>query len=459
MKNSWSGHTFPHVAGRKPVVGDLLSLDLDATLLSLLRGSKGLDPIFEAKIFGQKFVFVTTAALAAELGDEARFCKSSPPSVEALRRFGGDGLFTAHNEEENWQLAHDLLLPAFSKSAMQRYHDVMQGAADELLDSWAKAEDPVEVAAGMTKVTMETIGRSAFSQDFGSFELAEPHPFVEAMVLALKSSRRAGALNALPGAAVLVRLHERRQAEVVNYIERFLDDLIGERRDSGAERDDLLGIMLTKAHEESGKRLSDLNIRYQILTFLVAGHETTAGALSFAIHYLLRHPEILRKAQAETDQILGTEAAAKPSYESISRFRYLRRVLEEALRLWPTVPGYARSPRQTTKLAGQWTMNPDDWALVLLPRVHRDPVEWGPTADEFDPDRARPKNVGAYRPFGTGVRACIGRQFALHEAVLVLARLLHRYNLEGDPTYELQISERLTFMPQGLTMTLEERTP
>jgi unspecific monooxygenase len=100
----------------------------------------------------------------------------------------------------------------------------------------------------------------------------------------------------------------------------------------------------------------------------------------------------------------------------------------------------------------------------MLPLLHRDPAVWGDNAAEFDPDRFLPersqgRNPHAYKPFGTGQRACIGRQFALHEAVLVLARMLHRYDLVGDPAYQLRVSERLTLMPEGFELTLNPRTP
>jgi unspecific monooxygenase len=151
----------------------------------------------------------------------------------------------------------------------------------------------------------------------------------------------------------------------------------------------------------------------------------------------------------------------------VPRFRHLRRVLDESLRLWPTAPAFARSPRAPTSIGagvgGQWPMRPEDWALVVLPLVHRDPAAWGDDAAEFDPDRFLPERSRgraphSYKPFGTGERACIGRQFALHEAVLVLARLVHRYDLEGDPSYELRVAERLTLMPHGFELRLRRRT-
>jgi unspecific monooxygenase len=243
----------------------------------------------------------------------------------------------------------------------------------------------------------------------------------------------------------------------------MLDELISERRASGRHEPDLLGIMLEQAHPETGERLRDRAIRYQILTFLVAGHETTSGALSLALHHLAQHPEVLARAQAETDAVLGPDPDAEPTFEQVPRLRYVRRVLDETLRLWPTAPGFARTPREPTTLAG-YRMRPGDWALVLLSMVHRDPQVWGPDAEAFDPDRFLPERSRgrlkhAYKPFGTGERACIGRQFALHEAVLVLARILHRFDLAGDPSYRLRVSERLTLMPRGLELSARPRVP
>jgi cytochrome P450 len=131
-------------------------------------------------------------------------------------------------------------------------------------------------------------------------------------------------------------------------------------------------------------------------------------------------------------------------------------VLDEALRLQPTVPGYYRAAREDTMLAGVYPMRKGDWALALTMTLHRDPL-WGPCPEEFDPNRFAPERVrahpaGLYKPFGTGPRSCIGRQFALHEAVLMLGVLIRRYDLVPDPEYRLQVQERLTTMPKGLRL-------
>jgi unspecific monooxygenase len=464
IRNNWSGQQFPHAGRRLPLVGDLLTFQPSRPIQSMLENSVGLGPIFELQAFRQKIVFVGSAELAAELCDETRFGKALPPAVEALRDYAGDGLFTAHSDEPNWQLAHELLMPAFTKSAMASYHPIMVETATELFDYWRPriADGPVDISRDMTKLTMETLSRSAFSHDFGSFSTAKPHPFVKAMVSALENGRRKGAFRAIPGGEVLARLADRRYAHHQAYNDRMLDELIA-ARDGSTDQHDLLGIMLNAAHPETGEKLSPVNIRHQILTFLVAGHETTSGALSFALYFLARNPHCLARAQAETDEILGDDPAAMPSFEQVSKFRYIRRVLDESLRIWPTVPGFARSPRETTTLAGKYTMRPQDYAVVSLGLVHKDPAVWE-NPDEFDPDRFLAVNVKkrpahSYKPFGAGARACIGRQFAIHEAVLVLASMLHRFDLSGDPDYQLDVDERLTMLPRGFELSLRARSP
>ncbi|MGU3291847.1 cytochrome P450 [Williamsia sp. M5A3_1d] len=464
IRNNWSGQKFPHAGLRLPFVGDLLSFRPSRPIQSMVENSAGLGPIFELQIFRQKIVFVGNVELAAELCDETRFGKALPPAVEALRDYAGDGLFTAHSDEPNWQLAHELLVPAFTKSAMQSYHPIMLETARELFEYWRPriGDGPVDISRDMTKLTMETLSRSAFSHDFGSFSSAETHPFVRSMVEALENGRRKGGFRAVPGGEVLARLADRRYAHHQAYNDSMLDELIAARTGS-TDQHDLLGIMLNVAHPETGEKLSPVNIRHQILTFLVAGHETTSGALSFALYYLARNPDCLARARAEADELLGSDPEAMPTFEQVGKFRYIRRVLDESLRIWPTVPGFARSPRETTMLAGKYRMRPQDYAVVSLGLVHKDPAVWE-NPDVFDPDRFLAANVKkrpahSYKPFGAGARACIGRQFAIHESVLVLASLLHRFDIAGDPGYELEVDERLTMLPRGFELSLQARSP
>ncbi|MEU3278962.1 cytochrome P450 [Streptomyces antibioticus] len=450
----------PHPPRRIPLLGDLLGASRHTPLQDTLRYAWQLGPIFRRKAFQREFVFVWGHALAADLADESRFAKHVGLGIANLRPVVGDALFTAYNHEPNWQTAHDVLAPGFSREAMAAYHPTMLDVAARLTGHWDRelaAGRTVDVPGDMTKLTLETIARTGFGHDFGSFERDRLHPFVAAMVGTLTYAQR---LNSVPSPALLRRAGRRNDADIA-YLHRTVDDLVRARAGGGGGEGDLLDRMLDTVHPGTGERLSAENVRRQVITFLVAGHETTSGALSFALHYLALRPEIAARARAEVDRVWGD--AEVPGYEQVAKLRYVRRVLDEALRLWPTAPAFAREAREDTVLAGEHPMRRGAWALVLTAMLHRDPEVWGPDAARFDPDRfeapaVRARAAHTYKPFGTGARACIGRQFALHEATLVLGLLLRRYDLRPDPAYRLRVTERLTLMPEGLRLGLSRRT-
>jgi cytochrome P450 len=449
----------PHPRRRLPVLGDLLSFEFNTPTQSAVALAAELGPLFELQALGARYVIAAGADYVMDLNDERRFCKHLGTDIAALREIGGDGLFTAYNDEPNWQTAHTLLMPAFSQSAMRRYHSTMLDVAGEFTALWDKAVgvDTVDVSADTTRVTLETIGRCAAGYSFDALTREEMHPFIGHMVKGLKGCDRLGAIRASYLPTFLERLVERPVRRHALALSEVADDVIAARlreRSGGrvVEDPDLLDLMLDS-------ELGFANIRYQLLNFLVAGHETTSGALSFALYFLSRHPGVVEKARAEIDEVWGD--VERPSFEQVTKLRYVRRVFDEALRLQPTVPGYYRGAREDTMLAGVYPMRKGDFVLALTPALHRDP-RWGADPDEFDPDRFEPERVrarpaGLYKPFGTGERSCIGRQFAIHEAILMLGVLLRRYDLIADPDYELTITERLTLMPDGFRLGLRRR--
>lgn len=472
----WTEQDLPHPPGRRRWLGDAFPAGADPTkpVQNMLRVGRGIGPIFEMLAMGRKFVFVSGVDLVGELCDDKRFTKALAPGVSDLRMFVGDGLFTAWSDEPNWRLAHDLLMPAFAKPAMRRYHDVMVEATDELIGVWDTAASEgrtVDVSPWLTKLTLETIGRAAFSHTFRSFETEEVDPFVTTFVASMGHAASRSNVASLPVLGKrIVRRQDAKALERHRYIDDLLRQIVADREASGEETDDLLGRMMHVPVDDSGALLEAQNVRHQILTLLVAGHETTSGALSFALYHLTREPEVLAKVRAELDEVLGPDLTTDPTFEQVPKLRYLRRVVDETLRLWPTAPGFARTPREPTTIGadgaagvpGGLPMTPEDSALVLIPLLHRDPEVW-PEPDRFDPDRFLPEHnrsrpAHAYKPFGTGERACIGRQFALHEMVIVLAKLLHRFDLTPEPGYDLRITERLTLMPVGFRVGITRRS-
>lgn len=456
----------PHPPRRIPILGDLLSFRGDEPAQSVSDLAARLGPLFEFTFLGARYVVAAGAEVVTELNDESRFCKHLGPDMVALRVMGGDGLFTAHNDESNWRRAHMLLMPAFSQAAMRRYHPTMLEAAAELTDAWdghARTGETVDVSADTTRVTLETIGRCAAGYSFGAFETAQMHPFVQHMVAGLVGADRLGVFRATFLPRFIGDHYERRVARHARYMHRVADEIIAGRRAEGlGHHDDLLETMLAPG-EDGRPALDEANIRYQLINFLVAGHETTSGALSFALYFLSTHPEVFARARDEVDRVWADAEA--PEFEQIAKLRYVRRVLDESLRLQPTVPAYYRSAREDTVLSDAYVIRKDEWVLALTTALHRDAHWTGPglqPVDEFDPDRFAPEHLKArpahlYKPFGTGERSCIGRQFAIHEAVLLLGTLIRRYDLVGDPDYTLQVAERLTLMPKGFRLRLRRR--
>ncbi|MFJ2578020.1 cytochrome P450 [Kitasatospora aureofaciens] len=447
-----------------PLVDISSAPPIAAPVLRTIELARKYGSAFVQRLHGRDLLMVSGLDLVTELADEERFTKSIGPGLVNVREFTGDGLFTAYNDEPSWARAHDILMPAFALGSMRTYHPVMLKVARRLIDAWDRSSAaglPVDVPGDMTRMTLDTIGLAGFGFDFGSFERDEPHPFVEAMVNCLE-----WAMTKIIRSPELD--HSERDAAFradADYLAAVVDEVIATRAGSPEEgpAEDLLGLMLGAVHPGDGSRLDTENIRNQVITFLIAGHETTSGALSFALYYLAKHPAVLREVQREVDALWGDQADPEPSYEDVGRLRYTRQVLNEALRLWPTAPAFGREAREDTLLGGRIPLRAGQTVMVATTMLHRDPA-WGDNPELFDPSRFDPeveavRSPHAFKPFGTGERACIGRQFALHEATMLLGMLVHRYRLIDHADYQLTIKQTLTIKPDEFTLALAPRTP
>jgi cytochrome P450/NADPH-cytochrome P450 reductase len=450
---------------KKPLVGNLYSLDHALPTLSMMDLARELGPIFQLEIPGRRTVIVSGFELADELSDETRFDKRVWRPLQNVRMFAGDGLFTAYTQEANWHKAHNILLPNFSMRAMQGYIPMMQDIAEQLLGKWERmnANEEIDVVSDMTRLTLDTIGLCGFDYRFNSFYREDLHPFIQSMGNALGESMARGRRLALQE-KLMVNKHRQFQADV-DFMNNLVDQVIRERKAGGesAQKKDLLSYMLSGVDKQSGEGLDDVNIRYQIITFLIAGHETTSGLLSFTLYFLLKHPEVLAKAYDEVDRVLGPDTSAKPTFQQINKLQYVSQILKESLRLWPTAPLFSVYPYEETVVGDKYRMDKDSEWAILIPMLHRDKSVWGEDADEFNPDNfsheaeaTRPAN--AYKPFGNGERACIGRQFAMQEATLVLGQILQRFNLLDPHNYELKIKQTLTLKPEGFAMKVRKRS-
>jgi cytochrome P450/NADPH-cytochrome P450 reductase len=448
----------------KPVVGNMLSLDSTAPVQNLARLAKELGPIFWLDMMGAPLVIVSGHDLVHELSDEKRFDKAVRGALRRVRAIAGDGLFTADTSEPNWSKAHNILLQPFGNRAMQSYHPSMVDIAEQLVRKWERlnADEEIDVVHDMTAQTLDTIGLCGFDYRFNSFYRRDYHPFVESLVRSLETIMM---IRGLPLEKLWMQKRRRDLAGDVAFMNKMVDEIVAERRCNSAaasDKKDMLGAMMTGVDRSTGEQLDDVNIRYQINTFLIAGHETTSGLLSCTLYALLKHPEVLRKAYEEVDRVLGPDIAVKPTYQQVTQLTYITQILKEALRLWPPAPAYGISPLQDETIGGIYRLKKNTFVTVLVLALHRDPSVWGPNPDAFDPENfsreaeaARP--VNAWKPFGNGQRACIGRGFAMHEAALAIGMILQRFRLIDVNRYQMHLKETLTIKPDGFRINVRPR--
>jgi cytochrome P450/NADPH-cytochrome P450 reductase len=448
----------------KPVVGNMLSVDSSAPSQHLARMAKEYGPIFWLDMMGSPFVVVSGADLVDELSDEKRFDKSVRGSLRRVRLIAGDALFTAYTTEPNWSKAHNILLQPFGNRAMQSYHPSMLDIAEQLVKKWERtnADDEIDVVHDMTALTLDTIGLCGFDYRFNSFYREDYHPFVESLVRSLETIMMT---RGLPLEGLWMRNRKRDLAADAAFMNKMVDEIIAERRknaDAADVKKDMLNAMMTGVDRASGEQLDDVNIRYQINTFLIAGHETTSGMLSCAIYALLKHPLVLEKAYEEVDRVLGGDVNAKPTYQQVTQLTYITQILKECLRLWPPAPIYGVAPLNDEVIGGKYKLKKDTFIAILVLALHRDPSVWGPNPDAFNPDNFSPeaeakRPVNAWKPFGNGQRACIGRGFAMHEAALAIGMILQRFRLVDHERYQMHLKETLTIKPDGFKIKVRPR--
>jgi cytochrome P450/NADPH-cytochrome P450 reductase len=455
----------PHPPGHL-VVGNLFDLDARHPIESLMKLARDYGPIFQIEIPGRGArVIVSGHALVNELCDESRFDKMLGPGLKALAKGPvGQGLFTSETSDPKWRKAHNVLLPAFSGDAMRGYYPRMLDFAVQLTQKWERLnpDDTVDVPADMTRLTLDTIALCGFNYRFNSLYRETPHPFVVAMVGSLEAAQASS--QELP---IQRKLHPKRARQALAYQELMLQtvkQIVQERRTSGTlgTINDLLDRMLTGVDRQSGEKLDETNIIAQCITFLIAGHETTSGLLSFALYALLKNPDVLARAYDEVDRVLGTDLSVLPTYPQIHQVAYVHQILEETLRLWPTAPAFTRHPREDTIIGGKYRLEKETSATILIAMLHRDKQVWGENPEKFDPGRFSPENrakipANAYKPFGTGQRACIGRQFAMQEAILVLGMLLQRFEFVDFAGYQLETKQTLTIKPNDFHIKVKLR--
>ena len=362
----------------------------------------------------------------------------------------GDGLLIS--EGEFWRRQRRFAAPAFHSRHTADLIATMGSCSEAALARWRTMTQPFDIAAEMMALTLNIISRTMFSQDV-SGDVEAVRRLMDIVV-----TLRLSLLDLLGFPEWLPRRQPKAYRRAIAEFEALVSRFLAERRVDGIDRGDLLSMLLTARDLETGEGMSDKQLRDEILTIFLAGHETTANALSWCWYLLAQHPEVEARLHDELDRVLGARIL---NFADLAELKWTRMVIEEAMRLYPPVHTISRTAIGEDRIGG--VRVPPGALISISPYVtHRSPNLW-PEPDRFDPERFRPAAAAqrhrfAYLPFGGGPRICIGNSFALAEAQVIVAAIAQRYRVRLAPGHIVKPIGLLTLRPKGgIWVTLEPR--
>ena len=399
------------------------------------------------------FLLSNPADIKHVLQDNARNYHKSP-LYDRLRDSLGNGLLTS--EDSFWLRQRRLAQPAFHRQRLVAMADRMVDCTEQMLERWhhtASAGTTIDLVEEMMGLTQAIIVRTMFSTDLGrTAEIVNrTWPIINRRIGETFWSTKLETRLPLPAN----RHFWRALSELDSVVYRIIED----RRQSRRDEADLLSMFLSARDEETGAGMTDRQLRDEVMTMLLAGHETTSLALSWTYYLLSEHPEVEQRIADEVDKVIGE---GRPSFAHVDRLSFTRRTLEESLRLYPPAWGFSRLAMGDDEIAGYRI--PKGSITFLIPFViHRRPNLW-PDPDRFDPERFAPEHESArprfaYIPFGGGPRGCIGNQFAMLEAQLIVASIAQRFRVELVPGQEIRPEPLITLRPKpGIRATIVKRS-
>lgn len=387
---------------------------------------------------------------------------------ELLEPVLGKGLVTS--EGELWQRQRKLVQPMFAKRHLGPFADHMAAAAGTALDGWeAQRRDGerVEISAEVLHIGLDTVGRALVGHDFTGRAAA----FGEALGNALHQAGAIGRSTSVAIGQYLPRVGIQRAARVTQPRRwrdgtdsaRVLTDIgraiIDERLAHGhGERDDLLRLLMEAEDEQTGERMSREQVLDELMTFVAAGHETTAHGLAWMYYLLSQSPEARERMEAEVDEVLGGRV---PTSEDADRLPWTTACFQEAMRIYPPVWHVQRVAKADDVVCGR-RIPRGSLVLVSIWSTHRDPAVW-PNPAGFDPrrwlgDAPKQRSRFAYLPFGGGRRICVGQGFAMLNATLLAAMIAQRFRFDFVPGSKIVLDPTVTIRPlHGIPMTIHRR--
>jgi len=433
-----------------PIFGSLIAFFRDM-LGFMINAKNEYGDIVHFKILGRKVFLLNHPELIKDVlvKHDRNFTKSR--ALERSKLILGNGLITSEGEYHLRQ--RRLAQPAFHHQRISSYGKIMADYASHLSDRWQEG-DTVEMHREMMTLTLAIVGKTLYDTDVES----ETDEIGNAVTVIIDMFPRmlfpfSEILDKIP-LPETIRFEKARER-----LNKTVYGMIEQRRSSGEDRGDLLSMFLIAQDDEGdGGRMSDLQVRDEIMTIFLAGHETVANALTWTWYLLSQNPDVERKLHEELDMVLGDRS---PSVEDLEHLNYTRMVLTESMRMYPPVWSMARSaindykvrnydvPARSSIFFCQYIIHRD-------PRFYPEPLSFDP--ERWIPDQKRPTHQYTYFPFGGGPRRCIGEQFAWMEGTLVIAAIARNWKFRLVPGHKVDIKPMITLRPKyGMNMIVRKR--
>lgn len=361
-------------------------------------------------------------------------------SYDRFRLIVGESIGTTDGDA--WRPLRRMAQPAFHRQSVAGMAELMTRCTHEMVDRWAERVEPghgFDVAAELHQLTLRIIGHAMFSTDLQD---DDAHELSEAVGIALEFV--AGSANPFRLPSSVPTPTNRRFARSMKVFESFVLELLAKRQESGEHPPDLMSMLLEAVDPETGKSLNHMQIRNEMLTYLIAGHETTATTLTWTMYLLSRHPEVSRRVYEELGRTLG---GATPTVAMLDQLPYLEQVIMETMRLYPAAYMLTREVVSEDRIGG-YTIPAKAWVLLSSYVTHRRPDVWE-NPEGFDPERFTPESIAqqppcAYYPFFAGGHKCIGQALAMMEMKLVLATVLQRCRLDLMAGFVPEVEAQVT---------------
>ena len=373
--------------------------------------------------------------------DNYRNYSKQTPGFRVLRAFLADGLLTS--EGDAWLRQRRIAQPAFHRTRVAAFAQAITTAATQLANRWdSDATSETNLTAEMMRLTLRIVGETLLSTDVTH----EADRVGQALTVAL------GAANLAVGRVLDIPLWVPTPANVrlrraLAALDGVVYDVIRQRRQSLEDTGDLLSMLMHAQDEETGEAMTDRQLRDEVMTIFLAGHETTAVALGWTWCLLSKHPAVAQQLRDELADVLG---GRPPGFDDLPRLAYTEQVVKESMRLYPPAWIISRCAIEADRIAGyeippRTIIFASPYITHRLPRVWNDPEEFNPS--RFERDRAAALAPFTYFPFGGGPRQCIGNTFAMMEMVLVVATIAQRYRLDVVAGGDGGLSPGITLRP------------